>query len=964
MLNANRGIVFVMMAVLILSLLPMRNILIRHGPDNLVKAQTPGGEAAPVDPVSSNSNHTVNFQSEIPAIEFLEVSDSDRIWRDGDSLVWDGDGGWVEWKVSIPEDGEYRIGLVYDTVNEQNAAIVRGVQIDGAYPFPAAESLVLTRRYEHVSSDPSKRKRPPSREVPGWRLAWLADYSTETGPLRWQLSAGEHTIRLLGEEQPVRLQQIIISSFPETVSERDSGGPADEQAGEKAWIKLFEAEDIHAKSHPSIQLQSMQSAGMSPPADGRIRFNALGGEQFRQSGQWVEWTFDVPADGEYEIGFKYMQAYINNMNSFRLIEIDGATPYSGLKEVRFPYSTEWQGMTLAHSDGEPLRFQLKEGEHTLRMTVISAPIKPVYDGILENMDRLRELEYAIRKVTGNFDKLTANGNVDTSRDWDLPKYIPDFHERIDLIVSDLLELADLQNAVSTGGLSDPENALRSAARDLTEMRNNPANVPNELGRFAKIQQNLSTWLFRLLDQPLLLDYFWVAEPGARKPGTTPSFLDNVKHAALSFFRTFTIEDEFASDDSEAIDVWVNRGRDYVRLIQELAEETFTAETGIAVNVNIVPDPQMFILGNAAGIQPDVAMGIDQAMAMDFSMRGALTDLATFPDYEDTAEPFHPGALRVFHYRDGNYALPEIQDFQVLVYRTDILEGLNASPPDTWQDVYDLLPVLQQNGYDFFINPKDFMIFMFQNGAELYTDDGMRSFLDSEEAYIGFRQWTEMFTLYQLPREVPSFFNHFRKGDIPVGVTDFNTYLQIQFAAPELAGKWKIAPLPGVRQPDGSVARWAGGGMQAIAMFEQSDKKEQAWEFIKWWVSEETQSRFGQDIEALFGPEYRWNTANMDAFDRLPWPAEHLQTISEQRRWYKEAPQVPGGYFTARQLDFAWNKVVLQSGNIRQALETAVSDINREMTRKQVEFGLRDRTGTILEKLYIPPVTEPWNRGRE
>ncbi|UVI27520.1 extracellular solute-binding protein [Paenibacillus spongiae] len=900
----------------------------------------------------------------LPGGSYSALSDPALFARDGEEvLAWNSEQGWVEWKISIPEDGLYEIGLTYDSNSDAAVGIVRGVQIDGAFPFKEAERLHLKRQFSHDPYPPQKDefgndRRPQSVEIKGWKTEPFTNYDVETGPLRWPLTKGEHTLRLVGEYQPIKIKQLYIVPSASPVSYADVKQNDGEQSGD--WISIIEAENISRKSDTSIQLQSSDAPRISPETKGLIRFNSLGGEQFRQSGQWAEWDFEVPADGTYQIGFKYLQTYLNNSYAYRTVTIDGEPPFAELEKVAFPYDTEWHNMTLSDKEDKPLNLYLTKGKHTLRMTATAAPIKPVYDGILRNMNRLSELEAAIRKVTGNFDKsLTENGNIDLNRDWELEKYIPDLSDRFDAIIDDLTSLSDHLQTLSSGGKSDVENALRTAAEDLGDMRDKPRDIPNELGQFSKMQSSLSNWLFRMLDQPVMFDYLYIAQPGADIPRATPGFFESFGHSVTSFFRTFTIDYDFRRNAPGGIDIWVNRGRDYVNLIQQLADETFTPETGITVNVNIVPDPQMFILGNAAGIQPDVALGIDSAMPADFAMRGALLDLSTFPDYEEVAQSFHPGALRVFHYDEGDYALPEIQGFNVMAYRTDILESLGLTPPDTWEEMYKMLSTLQQNGYDFYLPPKDYNTFLFQNGAELYTPNGMKSALDSEKAYKGFRQLTEMFTLYQLPRDVPSFFNHFRLGDMPVGIIDFNSYLQTEFAAPELAGKWAIAPLPGIRNEEGVVERWSGGPMQAGVIFKKTENKDKAWQFLKWWTSDLTQERFGNDIEAVFGPEYRWNTANMNAFARLPWPQDDLEVIKEQHRWFREAPQVPGGYFTGRQLEFAWNKAVIEKKNVREALEQAFIDTNREMSRKQIEFGLREKHGKILRELDIPAVTKPW-----
>ena len=101
------------------------------------------------------------------------------------------------------------------------------------------------------------------------------------------------------------------------------------------------------------------------------------------------------------------------------------------------------------------------------------------------------------------------------------------------------------------------------------------------------------------------------------------------------------------------------------------------------------------------------------------------------------------------------------------------------------------------------------------------------------------------------------FQNLRSGDIPIGVSDYLTYTQLKAAAPELDGLWSIAPMPGVVREDGQVARWAPGASHAAVMFRASKKKEQAWEWPKWWTSAETQAAYGNEVEALFGAGYRW-----------------------------------------------------------------------------------------------------------
>ena len=54
----------------------------------------------------------------------------------------------------------------------------------------------------------------------------------------------------------------------------------------------------------------------------------------------------------------------------------------------------------------------------------------------------------------------------------------------------------------------------------------------------------------------------------------------------------------------------------------------------------------------------------------------------------------------FTFRDSVYALPQQQPFPMLFYRTDILEELGLEVPQTWDDVFRLIPDLQKEHMNF------------------------------------------------------------------------------------------------------------------------------------------------------------------------------------------------------------------------------------------------------------------------
>ena len=171
--------------------------------------------------------------------------------------------------------------------------------------------------------------------------------------------------------------------------------------------------------------------------------------------------------------------------------------------------------------------------------------------------------------------------------------------------------------------------------------------------------------------------------------------------------------------------------------------------------------------------------------------------------------------------------------------------------------------------------------------------------------------------------------------MPIGFIDYTAYLQVLTAAPELAGKWEIAPVPGIRQEDGTLNRAATGltGTADMLLTSASDP-DACWRFLKWWTTVETQTAYGLELESMLGASARLNTSNREAFRRLPWNKTTLNTIETYWTQAKVVPNVLGGVITARAVNNATNLALYESYTPREALETAVKAIRDELIRKQ------------------------------
>mgnify|MGYP002519818702 CR=1 FL=1 len=186
------------------------------------------------------------------------------------------------------------------------------------------------------------------------------------------------------------------------------------------------------------------------------------------------------------------------------------------------------------------------------------------------------------------------------------------------------------------------------------------------------------------------------------------------------------------------------------------------------------------------------------------------------DYKDVLknpERYAPSAIAPFTFGNGIYAVPETQDFFMTFYRTDILEEIGLEPPETWNDVYNIIGHLQNQQMTFAMpvpvvgavgsGNLSFAMLLYQKGGQYYTADRDSTDLNSDAALDAFKEWTEFYTLYNLPNTY-DFANRFRTGEMPIGIGGADLYVQLLTAAPELTGKWTVAAIPGKEKADGSI----------------------------------------------------------------------------------------------------------------------------------------------------------------
>ena len=253
-----------------------------------------------------------------------------------------------------------------------------------------------------------------------------------------------------------------------------------------------------------------------------------------------------------------------------------------------------------------------------------------------------------------------------------------------------------------------------------------------------------------------------------------------------------------------------------------------------------------------------------------------------------------------------------------------------------------IPTLQANNMQIGF-PSDFQIFLYQQGGELFADDGMRINMDSKVGLASFEKMCNMFTMYSFPYQYDGA-NRFRTGEMPIIIGDYTGfYNQLKVFATEINGKWEFMPMPGELQADGSINNVAVSGITATVMVKGCDQREKSWEFMKWYNGENFQVEFTNEMVAIMGPSAKQAVSNKNALSSLPWTTEEYGQIQLQFNNLASIPNYPGAYIIGRYTNFAFLSAYNDNMNPSDAMLENVPPINKEIERKRAEFNLETLT---------------------
>lgn len=958
-IRKTRAVAAVIFAALMIQLLPVASLAAASISDD-----TTSSVFVPIYIEGSYGEYLQNYAREkTPTNKFdidilsYESSDDVKVMSLGgrDNVVVTGESGQISYTFNVPSSGLYAIGLNYYTMAGKGAAIERRILVNGKVLYSEANTASLDRAFTDDVDDPSdiehyfttdtsgNQIRPAQKEIEAWYdEQYFKDAAGVYGALRFYLEKGENTITFVSVREPLAFSALWICGYEDTQSYDDLlVNNAEFDTSGTSLITTVQAEMPYAKSKSSLVAGTDKASSATYPAStGVTKLNILGSlfgtATWKTTGEWVEYKVNVPKDGLYKIVLRARQSFKSGIFASREITVNGEKPYEGYESTKFSYNSSWQYVTPSDEYGDPLLYKFHAGENTIRIRVVYGDLFEIINAVSAVIDKLNA-DY--RKIL-----MLIGYDPDTYRDYELDTEIPE-------VISDLKAQADVLKKIYkeinsvTGEIGEITAQLETLYQSLYTMYEDPDKIPS---MFASLSDNIGTlgqWQADISEQPIELDSISVAEknydPGNPENGFFADFGHQVKMFFASFFTDVNaIASTDASSFTEKVKVWMTTSRDEAQIVRQLIDRKFVKQNQMYVELDLVNGGAL-MPSILAGVGPDVVLG--SGGGVDWSARGAFYPLDTFEDFDEVAKRFLPIAFETYTIDWGDergthiYGLPESESFEVVFYRTDVFEDLGVDVPKTWDEVYDLIALMQKRYMDFV--PPSYELILYQNGGHYYRNHGTYTDIDSAVGIDSFIEWTDFYVAYKCPI-TSNFQNRFRFGEMPIGIQGLGFYGTISIFAPEINGLWTIAEVPGKVREDGTVNNNVVYATSGCGMLSGAKNVENAWTFMKWWTDTDAQVSYGKEIESLLGIAGRYYTANTEALKQMNWTADELEVILAQRDRTVSIRPMVGSYLLSRYITMSFNSVVVDDQEPRETLLDYIKEINDEMVSKRNELGIK------------------------
>ena len=522
---------------------------------------------------------------EINAGEYQSYMEDDvemepKIYTDYEGMsgesVLTGENAYIEYSVNV-------LSVLYYPIEGKNSEIQRSFFIDGELPYSELSLIEFSRIWSTDITQESLKDgvtnilwnkdtqgndmKPTSVEIPEWTTANLYDNNGYiTDALVVYLTAGEHSIAINSQREPMLLRKIIFSnrkdakSYDEVKKQWDENGAT---VTSKQNI-VIEAENATKTSSQMLYPKQDQSSPAVYPSSAKALLNnTIGGDSWSTAGQWIEWEFEVAEDGYYNISMFDKQNFMRGIYVSRKITIDGEIPFAELTDYGFVYDSDWREDVLQDDDGNAYQFYLEAGTHTIRMEVVLGEFSDIISEVQDCVSQLNAIYRKVIRIIGV--------KPDTYRDYQIGASLPTLTDEMTAVKEQLDNaIASLRSAV--GRTSDKETVLITMRDQLEYLIKDEERFVKVVSTYKTNVRACGTWLTQVISQPLQIDRIFISSPDVDQKITHNSFWDKLIYELKRLFYSFVIDynslgaTDAESSENKSITLWIGTGRDQANVI--------------------------------------------------------------------------------------------------------------------------------------------------------------------------------------------------------------------------------------------------------------------------------------------------------------------------------------------------------------------------------------------------------------
>lgn len=395
-----------------------------------------------------------------------------------------------------------------------------------------------------------------------------------------------------------------------------------------------------------------------------------------------------------------------------------------------------------------------------------------------------------------------------------------------------------------------------------------------------------------------------------------------------------------NDDSVTLTIWDFYGT--TTPIQPLIPKFEEENPNIKIDFQAQPWEnywEKLAAGASGGTLPDLATtGLMWApQYVDYGVYADLTPLSNGKiNGEDIESVYSKGMLDAAEKEGRLYGIPYDFDAYALYYRKDLLEDAGVeNPPKNWNELVSEGKKLTKdtNGdgktdqYAYVVQadwPK-WEPFLYGNGGSILNEDNTEAVFNSPEGVEALQFYSDLVNKYGIAiywsADQGNYISGMKDGTIAMAMDGPYVMGSLKESAPELDGSW------GVAHPIENNQFGTHIGGTYLSIFENSEHKEEAWQFIEFLSREDNQIELYKTSGAA--PAYLPAIQNEEINEPDPYfgnekPLPVFKEVVEQGR---PNPIVPEWQQIADILNNALEKAILEEATPKDALDEAAQKVN-------------------------------------